>query len=81
MHTCKHCNKELKSKGGLTRHLNNCKAKVETPDKEPIIAKICSNESDYYAGHPRRKIKLEGLLSRTFDPKERLHISNIIVEL
>ena len=38
-------------------------------------------DNNYYEGHPRREIKLRGLLSRTFEPKERSKIMKMIIEL
>jgi len=76
MEVCEYCNKELKSKGGLTIHLKSCKSRVK--DK-PITAEVCGVESDYYSGHPRRELKLRGLLSRTHNRTEREKICQIIL--
>lgn len=104
MFICEYCNKELKSKGGLTRHLKSCQSRIsqEVSDigdeildeidtnmksrvepaiskDKPITAEVCGVESDYYLGHPRRELKLRGLLSRTHDRVEREKICKIIL--
>ena len=81
MEVCEYCNKEMKSKGGLTRHLKSCKSRTsqEVSKDKPITAEVCGVESDYYLGHPRREIKLRGLLSRTYDRVEREKICKIIL--
>ena len=38
-------------------------------------------DNNYYEGHPRREIKLRGLLSRTRDTKERSKLMKMIIEL
>lgn len=78
MFKCEYCGKEIKSKGGLTRHMSSCK---KTDDKAAINLDIVGTESTYYEGHPRRDIKLRGLLSRTTDEQERIKIIQMLVEL
>lgn len=82
MFECSNCGRELKSKAGLVRHERACKVE----DKEPIELEILStmpvgSQNDYYNGHPRRLIKLKGLLSRTTKESERIKIIQMIVEL
>ena len=85
---CEYCGKEIKSKGGLTRHMSSCKAKPETEEEKVddvvVVTKVvelevAGTEADYYKGHPRRELKLRGLLSRTFDSDERNKIAKILV--
>ena len=88
MFKCEYCGKEMKSKGGLTTHMKSCKAKekeIEEVDDgivittEAIDLEVAGTEADYYKGHPRREVKLRGLLSRTFDTAEREKICKILV--
>ena len=46
-----------------------------------VQLEILGGEETYYDGHPRRLIKLKGLLSRTHDRKERIKVHNLILEL
>ncbi len=46
-----------------------------------VQLEVLGGEETYYDGHPRRLIKLKGLLSRTHDRKERIKIHNLILEL
>lgn len=83
MFICEYCDKELKNKGGLTRHLNNCKMKINEDNivnAEATVQEVKVELVNYYEGHKRREIKLRGLLSRTFDPAEREKICKILVE-
>jgi hypothetical protein len=74
MFKCEFCDKELKSKAGLVRHEKSCNGKV-------VELELCSDDNDYYQGHPRRLIKLEGMLTRTTDENERIKIIKLILEL
>lgn len=92
MFKCEYCGKIVKSKGGLTAHMKSCKAKpqeivstVEEIGDEVVVTTqaidldIVGTEDTYYEGHPRREIKLRGLLSRTLDTAEREKIAKIFV--
>ncbi len=46
-----------------------------------VKLEVLGGESTYYDGHPRRLIKLKGLLTRTYDRNERAKIYNMILEL
>tara|TARA_R110000772_G_scaffold120300_1_gene226453 strand:- start:35 stop:265 length:231 start_codon:yes stop_codon:yes gene_type:complete len=70
------CDRELKSKAGLVRHENACRSNSQN---KAIILEVMDNE--YYEFHPRRLIKLKGLLSRTTIESERVKIIQMIVEL
>lgn len=62
----------------LEELINNAEpivAAKEPEEKEIVVAEVVA---DYYENHPRRVIKLRGLLSRTFDPKERAKIISIL---
>ena len=76
MFNCEYCNRELRSNAGKVKHETSCK---ERPNKEVTLEFI--GENNYYIGHPRRQIKLEGLLSRTFNNTERSKIMKMIIEL
>lgn len=80
MFKCEYCGKIVKSKGGLTTHMKSCKAKPEEIISA-IDLDIVGTEVDYYEGHPRREIKLRGLLSRTLDTAEREKIAKILVQM
>ena len=83
MYKCNYCDKQLKSEGGRKRHENSCKMKSNEEEyvKPKEITTTLVGESDYYVGHPRRLIKLNGLRSRTHDKVERLKIERMIIEL
>ena len=100
MFKCEYCDKELKSKGGLTMHEKSCKAKdvdydeleknIEIIDNKPTVQLEVlgmggtypdGTDNNYYEGHPRRLIKLRGLLSRTRDESEKIKIIQMIVRL
>lgn len=82
MYKCNYCDKQLKSEGGRKRHENSCKMKSNEEEStiQPITLEIVG-EGNYYIGHPRRLIKLNGLRSRTHDSVERLKIERMIIEL
>ncbi len=52
-------------------------------EKEDVIVQleVLGGEDTYYDGHPRRLIKLRGLLTRTYDKNERAKIYNMIMDL
>ena len=85
MFKCDYCDKEVKSKSGLARHMNSCKGKIvdegKVNDENVVVLEVMGGESTYYEGHPRRLIKLKGLLSRTEEGKERRKIYAMIMEL
>jgi hypothetical protein len=88
MFKCTQCDRELKSNAGLVRHMTACKGEgvfdvVHIDDVKPkeITLELVNDERDYYIGHPRRLIKLNGLRSRTFDAAERKKIEDIIIKL
>ena len=87
------CDRELKSKAGLVRHESSCKAKsapteeIIEPTNNVVNLEVLGmggtysdgTDNSYYEGHPRRLIKLKGLLSRTRDDNERMKIIQMIV--
>ena len=73
MFKCDYCDRELKSKAGLVRHMSSCKSKVV---KLEVIG-----SGNYYVGHPRRLIKLKGMMTKTFDKSEKAKIQTMIMEL
>ena len=93
MFKCEYCDRELKSKAGLVRHESSCKAKnipiedVTEPTNKVVNLEVLGmggtysdgTDNSYYEGHPRRLIKLKGLLSRTRDDNERMKIIQMIV--
>jgi len=76
MFNCEYCGRELKSNAGKVRHEVSCKDRTNK-----IVILEVNREDEYYFGHPRRQIKLEGLLSRTLDNEERSKIMKMIMEL
>ena len=92
---CEYCDRELKSNAGKIAHERRCKAKAEevgTVEDEEIVTieevkpkvvqlEVMNGEQTYYMGHPRRLVKLRGLLSRTHDRSERAKICNMILDL
>ena len=95
MFKCDYCGRELKSKAGLVRHESSCLQKntekednivtlndlIEELESKEVVQVEVVGEDNYYVGHPRRLIKLEGLLSRTFAEGERNKIRAMIAEL
>jgi hypothetical protein len=53
----------------------------EEEETKVVELELCSDDNDYYQGHPRRLIKLEGMLTRTTDENERIKIIKLILEL
>ena len=83
-HVCQYCERVLKSNAGKVRHENTCKMKnLETEIEEPVVVQleVMGGEETYYDGHPKRLIKLKGLMSRTHDRDERAKIYNMIMDL
>ena len=87
---CEYCNRVLKSKAGLMRHLQFCKVKSFKEDTEEVYTdvepevvqlEVMGTEESDYLGHPNRIVKLRGLLSRTFDKNEKHRIHRLIMEL
>ena len=54
--------------------------KLKQPSKV-IQLEVMGGEETYYDGHPRRATKLKGLLSRTFDKRERHKIRQLIMKV
>ncbi len=49
--------------------------------KPEIVTLEVVGEDNYYVGHLRREIKLRGLLTRTYDAKERNKILQILLSI
>jgi len=78
MFKCQYCGKESKSNAGKIAHERRC---ADRTDEARTVEVEIVGESNYYVGHPRRLIKLQGLLSRTFDKSEWNKIHQMITEL
>ena len=64
---------------------NNAAGKIidegKVNDENVVVLDVMCGESTYYEGHPRRFIKLKGLLSRTPEGEERRKIHAMVMEL
>lgn len=78
MFECEYCGKESKSNAGKIAHERRCSSRT---DEARTIEVEIVGDNNYYVGHPRRLIKLQGLLSRTFDKDERAKVSKMIMDL
>ena len=60
-------------------------AVIEPPftveERKVVQLEVMNGESTYYMGHPKRLVKLKGLMSRTHDRNERAKIYNMIMDL
>ena len=84
--------KSCKSKPELTEEVEiedvPTKEVIE-PTKEVVQLEVLGmggyypdgKDNNYYEGHPKRIVKLKGLLSRTRDSAERSKIMKLVVEL
>ena len=96
MFKCQYCDREIKSKAGLVKHEGSCKSRpaeedveVVKPEKKVVQLEVLGmgghypdgKDNNYYEGHPKRIVKLKGLLSRTRDSAERRKIMKLVVEL
>lgn len=50
-------------------------------EDEVVQLEVMGGAETYYDGHPRRATKLKGLLSRTFDKRERHKIRQLIMKV
>lgn len=88
MYICKICNKEYKSRSGLNKHMkskhegtgNVLKSEFKAVGKVEVANSpvIELEHVEYYEGHPRREVKLKGMLSRTTSKVERDKIESIL---
>lgn len=66
--------------GQATFKVESLEEKLFPKDPEAKVVQLeVVGEGNYYVGHPRRIIKLRGLLSRTFDKAERDKILGMIL--